>query len=130
MHILEDHCILWLNWYHIGAGLMGEQGAESIYAHINKMEKTYSSFPNEQYRKYKLCPVSGCRAKPKKKLSYHIILYHPKITPKKRRSLCKNARIVNKKFVKPLKAPQKLLLVGMVEKVRGVNQRVYRDRKR
>ena len=40
-----------------------------------------------------------------KKLSYHIISYHPKITPKKCRSFCKNARIVNKKFRKP---PKKL----------------------
>lgn len=30
MHILEDHVIPWMQRWHIGARLMGEQGAESI----------------------------------------------------------------------------------------------------
>ncbi len=31
----------------IGCGIMGEQGAESIHAHINHLERTYQSIPNE-----------------------------------------------------------------------------------
>ena len=33
MHILEDHVVEWMKRWKIGAGLMGEQGAESIHAH-------------------------------------------------------------------------------------------------
>ena len=41
MHILEDHVIPWLRKWHVGAGLMGEQGAESIHAHISRLESQY-----------------------------------------------------------------------------------------
>lgn len=44
--LLEDHMLDWLRKYHLGAGLMGEQGAESIHAHLNRLESTYSSNPN------------------------------------------------------------------------------------
>lgn len=47
MHLLEDHMLDWLTKYHLGAGLMGEQGAESIHAHLNRLETTYSSIPNK-----------------------------------------------------------------------------------
>ncbi len=30
----------------MGAGLLGEQGAESIHAHLNKLEATYSGIAN------------------------------------------------------------------------------------
>lgn len=46
MHMVEDHVIPWLKQWHLGAGLMGEQGAESIHAHINKLEKDYSGISN------------------------------------------------------------------------------------
>ena len=39
MHIMEDHVNPWLKQWHIGAGLMGEQGAESIHAHLMKLEQ-------------------------------------------------------------------------------------------
>ena len=29
MHILEDHVIVWFQWWHLGLGLMGEQGADA-----------------------------------------------------------------------------------------------------
>jgi hypothetical protein len=50
MHFLEDHMVEWLKRYHMGAGFMGEQGAESIHAHLNRLEKTYSGIPNELKR--------------------------------------------------------------------------------
>ena len=46
IHLLEDHMVDWLRRFHLGAGLMGEQGAESIHAHLNRLEATYSNIPN------------------------------------------------------------------------------------
>ena len=46
MHILEDHTIAWLRRWKIGAGLMGEQGAESIHAHLHRLEAQYSGIVN------------------------------------------------------------------------------------
>ena len=46
MHILEDHVIEWMRRWKIGAGLMGEQGAESIHAHINRLEGVYNGIAN------------------------------------------------------------------------------------
>ena len=37
MHLLEDHATRWANATHIGFGLLGEQGAESIYAKFNQL---------------------------------------------------------------------------------------------
>ena len=47
MHILEDHTIPWLQRWHLGAGLMGEQGAESIHAHLMKLKRIYQGVANE-----------------------------------------------------------------------------------
>ena len=38
MHILEDHVVPWIEKWRVGTGLMGEQGAESIHAHIGRLE--------------------------------------------------------------------------------------------
>ena len=46
MHILEDHVVPWMRRWHIGAGLMGEQGAESIHAHFHRLENQYSGIVN------------------------------------------------------------------------------------
>ena len=46
MHTLEDHVIPWMKQWQIGAGLMGEQGAESIHAHFQNLERTYAGIPN------------------------------------------------------------------------------------
>jgi len=46
MHILEDHTIPWLRRWHLGAGLMGEQGAESIHAHMGRLEAQYHGIVN------------------------------------------------------------------------------------
>ena len=47
MHLLEAHMVGWLRKYHLGTGFMGEQGAESIHAHLNRLERTYSSMRNQ-----------------------------------------------------------------------------------
>jgi len=50
MHILEDHVIPWLRKWHVGAGLMGEQGAESLYTHLHSLEGKCANIPNELER--------------------------------------------------------------------------------
>ena len=50
MHILEDHVIPWFQRWHVGFGIMGEQGAESIHAHIMKLERTYQGIANDVER--------------------------------------------------------------------------------
>ncbi len=47
MHVLEDHVIPWIRKWRLGSGLMGEQGAESIHAHVMKLERTHQSIPND-----------------------------------------------------------------------------------
>ena len=69
----------------------------------------------EMYRKYKQCPVEGCKAKPQKRLANHIMRYHKELTPRKRRSLCKKAISVKKTHVEPPKAQRKLLFGSKVK---------------
>ena len=47
IHMLEDHMVDWLKRFHLGAGFMGEQGAESIHAHLNRLGTTYQNIPND-----------------------------------------------------------------------------------
>ncbi len=47
MHVMEDHAIPWLRRFHIGAGLMGEQGAESIHARMMKLERDFRGIKDE-----------------------------------------------------------------------------------
>ena len=47
MHMLEDHVIGWLEKWHVGFGMMGEQGAESIHAQFNSIQRVYSNMPNK-----------------------------------------------------------------------------------
>ena len=50
MHIMEHHTIPWLKRFHVGAGLMGEQGAESIHALMSKLENNYQGIANDLAR--------------------------------------------------------------------------------
>ena len=36
-HLLEDHTLQWANTNHVGFGLLGEQGDESIHAEFNRL---------------------------------------------------------------------------------------------
>lgn len=42
MHLLEDHAVQWANANHVGFGLLGEQGAESIHAKFNRLALAYT----------------------------------------------------------------------------------------
>lgn len=50
MHMLEEHVVPWLKKFHVGFGLLGEQGIESIHAHFNSLERTYKSIHEEVAR--------------------------------------------------------------------------------
>ena len=50
MHMLEDHVIPWMKEWHVGFGMMGEQGAESIHKYFNALHRTYSSIPGSMDR--------------------------------------------------------------------------------
>ena len=76
MHVLEDHVIPWMRRWKVGAGMMGEQGAESIHAQMMKLERVYQSMPNEldrlkyvfQEQTLESAPsLSSLRPPPKKK---------------------------------------------------------------
>ncbi|KAL5470750.1 hypothetical protein EMCRGX_G028763 [Ephydatia muelleri] len=43
MHILEDHATTWANSTHVGFGLLGEQGAESIHAKFTRLGLAYTA---------------------------------------------------------------------------------------
>ena len=47
MHIMEDHVVPWMQRWKVGSGLMGEQGAESIHAHLMKLERVHQGIPND-----------------------------------------------------------------------------------
>ena len=49
-HMLEDHVIPWLEKWKVGFGCMGEQGAESIHASFNNVERVYASTANRVQR--------------------------------------------------------------------------------
>lgn len=65
-----------------------------LYRHSAKCKSKKST---EKYRKYKLCPIVGCRSKqPLKKLSQHLRSLHPILTPKERENALKHAAVILK----------------------------------
>ena len=55
MHILEDHATTWANSTHVGFGLLGEQGAESIHAKFTRLGLAYTAVTDKV--KHLLCIV-------------------------------------------------------------------------
>ena len=50
MHILEEHVLPFVQKWRVGCGFLGEQGAESIHAYFNKLNRTYRSIPDRVKR--------------------------------------------------------------------------------
>ena len=50
MHMLEDHATEWVRLTHVGFGLLGEQGAESIHAKFNSLGRAYTAIPDRVER--------------------------------------------------------------------------------
>lgn len=42
LHMVEDHIVPFIQQWGIGIGMLGEQGAESIHARFNQLERTYN----------------------------------------------------------------------------------------
>ena len=47
MHVLEDHTVPWARRTGTGFGLLGEQGAESIHARFNTLQRTNQCIHNK-----------------------------------------------------------------------------------
>ena len=47
MHLLENHTVPWARRTGTGFGLLGEQGAESIHARFNTLQRTYQCIHNK-----------------------------------------------------------------------------------
>ena len=50
MHMLEDHVVPFIRKWRVGLGMLNEQGAESIHARFNTIQRTYGSMPNKVER--------------------------------------------------------------------------------
>ncbi len=49
-HLLEDHAVEWLSKYPFGFGLLGEQGAESVHAVMNRLKRNYTAMASDDKR--------------------------------------------------------------------------------
>ena len=81
MHLLEDHVIPWLRKTHVGAGLMGEQGAESLHRHLHKLEEQYSGIVNPVKRLQHIFEMYNLETAPQ------LVQLRPEIKRRKRRKL-------------------------------------------
>ena len=73
MHLLEDHLIPFLKEFGVGLGFLGEQGAESIHARFNNLQRNVNmansvqrleSIMTEHYRQ--ICPQNISKVPQKK----------------------------------------------------------------
>ena len=72
LHSLENHVVPFIHLWRVGLGMMGEQGAESIHARVNTLERFYCSMPNkvEQLKSFVLehlrqvCPMNIVKQPP------------------------------------------------------------------
>ena len=50
MHKVEDHAVQWARSTHVGFGLLGEQGAESIHAKFSNLARAYSAIKGKVHQ--------------------------------------------------------------------------------
>ena len=50
MHMMEKHLLPQIQTWKVGMGVLGEQGAESIHACFNLLERSYAGIPNKKDR--------------------------------------------------------------------------------
>ena len=75
LHFLEDHVVPFIHQWKFGLGVMAEQGAESIHARFNQLQRTYANMTNkverlkcmvlEHFRQ--VCPINIVRQPPMKR---------------------------------------------------------------
>lgn len=71
----------WLGRYYLGTGLMGEQGAESIHAHLHDLEDRYPKIPNKVNRLKYLFEMYNLETEPE----LHTLRPEPTPKPRKRK---------------------------------------------
>ncbi len=49
-HLLEDHVVDWIRRFPFGLGLLGEQGAESVHAQVNRINRMFVTMPSDTKR--------------------------------------------------------------------------------
>ena len=64
MHMLERHLVKQVTTWKFGMGLLGEQGAESIHACFNSIERAYSGIPNKKDRLLRVTQEHHLRVDP------------------------------------------------------------------
>ena len=64
MHFMEAHVANWLEKWNVGLGFMGEQGAESIHASFNNIERSYLNMPNKVERLFRIVQEHHLRTDP------------------------------------------------------------------
>ena len=64
MHFMEAHVPNWLEKWKVGLGFMGEQGAESIHASFNNIERSYLNMPNKVDRLFRIVQEHHLRTDP------------------------------------------------------------------
>ncbi len=50
MHMMEEHLVPQISKWNLAMGFLGEQGAESIHASFNSIERAYTGIPNPSDR--------------------------------------------------------------------------------
>ena len=50
MHMIVDHAVQWARSTHVGFGILGEQGAESIHAKFNNLARAHSAIKGKVHQ--------------------------------------------------------------------------------
>jgi len=77
MHMLEDHFVPFLRKWHTGSGFLGEQGAESIHAAINRITPSFLNMADRVER------LKGVMREHQRQICPLLIDREPKIKRKK-----------------------------------------------
>ena len=64
MHMMERHLIPQIQKWKFGMGYLGEQGAESIHASFNSIERSYLGIPNKVDRLLRVVQEHHLRIEP------------------------------------------------------------------
>ena len=75
---------------------------------VVSMEDDINSADNKEGTLTQSNPLPKCKAKPQKSLADHIRICHSKISPRKRKALCRMARSVPKTYFRPVLGQKKL----------------------
>ena len=64
MHMMENHLVPQIRQWNVAMGFLGEQGAESIHASFNSIERAYIGIPNTTDRLHRVMKEHHLRLEP------------------------------------------------------------------